>query len=361
MIGAFLAAACGLASAQIASRTWDTLVVEGGRAIAEGRYKAAESAYEAALDLAQGESGSNESVATALHLLASTYSMEGRTTEAEPLALRALAIREKSLGTKHPATARTMVVLGMIYDASARYGEAERLLRRAVAVEEGNAGSRGVELAGAYHALARVLLSQREYREAQLLVKRALAIWGKEAPADDLDRASALDTLGEILSARRRFRESEVCYRGAVELSEQKPGPAYATLLVRGLTDLALLRLRNKNYLEAERIAHRAMAIAGAESPHERLLWAGAAAVLASALTGQQHMEEADDYYEQALAVYEHSSATRSGAYASTLGAYARFLRLAKRPKEAAEIQSRLAAILAFHASTVEASGLRRQ
>jgi len=48
-------------------------------------------------------------VAQSLHNLGDLYRIEGRYSEAEPLYLRALAIREKILGKDHPDVAALLV------------------------------------------------------------------------------------------------------------------------------------------------------------------------------------------------------------------------------------------------------------
>jgi CHAT domain-containing protein len=73
-------------------------------------------------------------VALSLSNLASLYQDQSRYAEAETLAKRALAIREKVLGPDHPDVAFGLHNLATLYWVQGRYTEAEPLLDRAIAI-----------------------------------------------------------------------------------------------------------------------------------------------------------------------------------------------------------------------------------
>jgi len=54
--------------------------------------------------------------------------------EAEPLYLRALAIREQQLGSEHPDTAFSLHDLAHLYARQGKFAEAESLYQRALAI-----------------------------------------------------------------------------------------------------------------------------------------------------------------------------------------------------------------------------------
>jgi tetratricopeptide (TPR) repeat protein len=62
------------------------------------------------------------------------YRDQGKYAEAEPLHVRALAIREKALGPDDPDVADSLNNLGLIYDGQGRSAEAEPLFQRALAI-----------------------------------------------------------------------------------------------------------------------------------------------------------------------------------------------------------------------------------
>jgi tetratricopeptide (TPR) repeat protein len=69
-----------------------------------------------------------------LNNLAFLYASQGRYTEAEPLYMRSLAIKEMQLGADHPDVATNLNNLARLYESQGRYGEAEPLYLRALAL-----------------------------------------------------------------------------------------------------------------------------------------------------------------------------------------------------------------------------------
>ena len=60
--------------------------------------------------------------------------MQEKYVEAEPLARRALAIRERQLGGNHPDTANSLHNLASLYSEQGRDGEADPLFKRALVI-----------------------------------------------------------------------------------------------------------------------------------------------------------------------------------------------------------------------------------
>ena len=61
---------------------------------------------------------------------------QGRISEAVPLAQRALAIREKTLGLDHPDVVQSLDSLGSLYMKQRRYDDAVSLLERILKIKE---------------------------------------------------------------------------------------------------------------------------------------------------------------------------------------------------------------------------------
>jgi uncharacterized protein YjbI with pentapeptide repeats/DNA-binding NarL/FixJ family response regulator len=76
----------------------------------------------------------NSEEATDLNELAKLYASQGRYSEAEPLLLQALQIRQQQLGPEHPDTAMSLNNLAGLYRSQGRYSEAESLYEQALAL-----------------------------------------------------------------------------------------------------------------------------------------------------------------------------------------------------------------------------------
>ena len=102
----------------------------------------------------------------------------GRYAEAEPLAERALAIREKALEPEHPRVAASLISLARLYKAQGRYAEAEPLLNRGLAIKATN-------------------------------LKRGLAIREKALGPDHPDVATSMENYASLLRQIGRNSEAE--------------------------------------------------------------------------------------------------------------------------------------------------------
>lgn len=121
-----------------AARTaaWEAHFRAGMIAHREGRAGVAETEYEAALGEAEGFAADDPRLAVSLTTLVGVYRFNGKNALAEPLCLRALALKEKTLGADHPEVAATLKDLVEILRAQGKAREAEPHYRRALAVLE---------------------------------------------------------------------------------------------------------------------------------------------------------------------------------------------------------------------------------
>ena len=69
------------------------------------------------------------------------YYLIGKYAQAEPLYVRALAIKEKQLGSNHPDTATSLNNLASLYESISKYAEAELLFVRALEIVEKSLGN----------------------------------------------------------------------------------------------------------------------------------------------------------------------------------------------------------------------------
>jgi len=84
----------------------------------------------------------------------------GQYDEAVPLAERALAIREKALGSEHPDVAASLNNLASLYDAKGDYARAEPLYQRSLAIFEKALGTEHPEVATLLDNLQRLALER---------------------------------------------------------------------------------------------------------------------------------------------------------------------------------------------------------
>ncbi len=83
----------------------------------------------------------------------------GYLTQAEPLLLLALRIREETLGPQHPHVASSLFALAKLYITQGQYTKAEPLFQRALTIREQQLGSEHPETVATSNAYASLLMS----------------------------------------------------------------------------------------------------------------------------------------------------------------------------------------------------------
>jgi tetratricopeptide (TPR) repeat protein len=175
----------------------DVYHLQNQNARAEDFYQTALASAESATNAPAGET------VQYLQALGDFYRTDGRCDQAEPVLKRALAIRERAIGSDSNPDAELDVAvccdyLGQTYLAWNKPAQAELFYRRSLAIVEKIAGDDSLDLSPRLMGLAKALRTQKKYPEAESQYKRALEITGKgfgpNAPqvADVLDQYAAL-------------------------------------------------------------------------------------------------------------------------------------------------------------------------
>lgn len=173
---AFLLLSSGLATAQPAPDSWESLMKAGDAARKAREYKKADTIYQAGLEAARKQGPSHTNVATTLVTLASMYEEVGNHSPIEILYKLAVAVDEKGQGKEHPAVAARLSALAQYYENRARYADAEPLLKRAIGIGESSPGANKAGLAKVLDQYASVLRKLNRSDEAAKLTARAATL-----------------------------------------------------------------------------------------------------------------------------------------------------------------------------------------
>ena len=233
-----------------------------------------------------------------------TLNQSGRYSEAIPLAVRALAIREAQLGPDHPDTAVSLNNLAALYRLLSRYEEAEVLYQRALAIHETYLGPDHLATATSLNNLALLYDSTGRYGEAEVLYQRALAIHEAQLGPDHLATATSLNNLAELYRSLGRYIETEPLYQRALDIREAQLGPNHLAT-AQSLNNLAELYRSVGQYVEAEPLYQRALAITEAQLGPNHLATATSLNNLAVLYTLVGRYVEAEPLYQRALAITE--------------------------------------------------------
>jgi CHAT domain-containing protein/Tfp pilus assembly protein PilF len=250
---------------------------------------------------------------------------KGRYADALPLAERALAIREASLGAHDLAVAESLSDLGEVLTYKADLARAEPLFRRALAILEAKLGKDDPAVAELLDKLGVLCAGAGRYDEAEAVFVRALAIREAKLGADHKLTASTLGDLAAVYTYKAEYAKAEPMYLRALAASEKALGrddPAVAVVAA----NLAALYGKLGRGAEATSLLERALAIREKAYGPKHPSVASALNNLGVRATEQEDPARAVELFTRALAIREEVFGPAHPDVASTLnnlaGAY---------------------------------------
>jgi tetratricopeptide (TPR) repeat protein len=243
-------------------------------------------------------------LATSLGRLAKLYYDQGRYSDAEPLFVRALSIREHQLGANHPNTAASLNNLANLYESIGRYSDAETLFVRALSISEQRLGANHPNTAASLNNLATLYESIGRYSDAEPLFVRALSISEQRLGANHPNTAASLNNLANLYKSIGRYSDAEPLYIRALEISEHQLGANHPNTAA-SLNNLATLYESIGRYSDAEPLYVRALAIRehqlGANHPDT----ANSLNNLAGLYESTGRYSDAEPLYVRAISIWE--------------------------------------------------------
>jgi tetratricopeptide (TPR) repeat protein len=172
----------------------------------------------------RNDNNEDTQLALSLHGLAILYRSQGRYSEAEPLCLRSLEIRERQLGGDHPDIAESLNNLALLYYSQREYSKVEPLYLRSLEIREKKLGVDHPDVAESLNNLAALYRAQGKYREAEPLYLRSLKIKEQKLGADHPSVAASLKGLAELYRAQKKYSEAEPLYQRSIRILGQVHG-----------------------------------------------------------------------------------------------------------------------------------------
>jgi tetratricopeptide (TPR) repeat protein len=199
----------------------------------------------AALTALRGESDAKTLQASAA--LASVYSAQSRSAEAESLYRATLALSRAALGGRDSQTLDLMAEFAQSLSFTGKLAEAESLAREALAGCERTLGPEDRKSVMARSGLADVLSAAGKQAEAESLYRRVIeaeeSALGKRHP----DRLMSLNGLSVMLTRQGRLSEAEPLAREIVDLHEIVYGEGHPFYAVTKVNLAMLLSKRGKH------------------------------------------------------------------------------------------------------------------
>jgi tetratricopeptide (TPR) repeat protein len=249
--------------------------------------------------------------AIALFKLAEVTSSRQRWNEVEPLADEALAIFEKSFGPDHYWTSVTRGVLAEVYSETGRTEEALKLAKSTLEFSQAGSGEQSWTTAIAYAEYADALLEAHRDEDAVAAYRSGVDAFrandgGLATAFTQAKLGRALLLSGDVLAAERVVNEALAYCR-----AEAPPQHSMVGRVLIAAGELAIARQQYPAAKDAANEAIRIMAVNGEEN--STWYWI-ARTVLAAAMAGEQHFDEARADLRAAIDGLERDNGTRSRA-----------------------------------------------
>lgn len=162
--------------------------------------------------------------ATCADQLGTAYFAEGRYTEAEELARKALALYQKLLGPKNMEVAVTLSNLGYRLAKQGKNKDAIESFTKSISIQESAGGPFSPELLANLHGLAEVYVSQTDFDKTESVLRRDLAVREKSFGEKNISLVPALRNLANCLILQGKpGNESEALFARAEQLLKTVP------------------------------------------------------------------------------------------------------------------------------------------
>ncbi len=225
----------------------------------ERKYQEALPVAERALALAERTLGETHAeTITALDNLAPLLRALSRYEEAERYYKRAIAVKEQALGKDDDDTLDSVHALGVLYFTRGRYKEAEPLYLRALEGRERTLGKEHAKTLTSVASLASLWESQGRYGEAEPLLKQVLEAQERTLGQEHTATLISLNNLAQHYVDQGRYKDAEPLFLRALEIKERTLGKEHTSTLI-GLNNLAHLYSAQGRYGEAESLYKRAL------------------------------------------------------------------------------------------------------
>lgn len=256
--------------------------------------------------------------ANLLNNLALSYFNEGKYDKAEPLYLRALKIKKKKLGDKHPEFANTLNNLAFLYLYQNKYDEAEPLLLKSLEINKKVLGENHPNYANSLNSLAMLYNDQDLYSKAEPLYLKALETRKDIFGENSTEYATSINNLAILYQKKGKYSEAEKLFLKTLEISKNIFGEKnsdYALLL----NNIAFFYMGQSKYKEAEPLFLKALEIRKEILGEKHIDYANSLNSLAGLYSSQGKFDIAEPLYLNAIQIQKEILGENSYDYAASL------------------------------------------
>ena len=249
--------------------------------------------------------------------VASVYDDIGNFEKALEYSKKALAIREKVLGTEHPSTAATYNNIALVYKAMGDYANALEYNLKALAIREKVLGIEHPDTAATYNNIADIYQAMGDYDMALEYADMALAIYEKVLGTEHPDTATSYNNIAGVYQERGDYFKALDFYNKALAIREKVLGIEHRDTAAT-YNNIAVAYQAMGDYPKALDFYNKALAVSekvlGTEHPSTAATYNNIAGVYQ--VWGDY--PKALDFYKKALVIHEKMLGTKHPDTAAT-------------------------------------------
>lgn len=225
----------------------------------------------------------------------------GKYADAVPLAERALAIREKSLGRSAVPVADALANLGGVLAGAQKFDRARDAYERAAAIYEASLGPDGAKTSDAFHTLGLLHYRKGAYGKAESAFRRAVESRERTLGQTHVLSVESLSRLAAAYLATGDARKRDETFSRLLDAAEKMAGPT-----PKGLSRMFLsyncTGARRDDATERQREIVRRIDELGKRKAEEQAAGTRRASVEGGVLNGRAISKPAPKYPEEAIA-----------------------------------------------------------
>ena len=265
----------------------------------KGQLSEGEESYRKALALRKKALGlKHPDTLTCMANLGQMLRRQGKWEDAVIMHRKALMLRKKALGHEHPDTLVSLDYLSGALTTIGDYKAAEEMCQRALEILDSKFGPKHPKTFQVMGSLAHVLSSQMRYEDSEKMYRQVLAIRVEVLGRDHRDTIMNLWLLGNVLEYQGLFEEAEELYRESFPASQKQMGPDHPDTK-NCLSRLAsVLRIQGKPDAEVMTWKLLELQEKTSSNPHETML---TIYCLASRLEDRQDYSGAEEMFRKLM------------------------------------------------------------
>jgi non-specific serine/threonine protein kinase/serine/threonine-protein kinase len=191
--------------------------------------------------------------ATVRQTIGATYSDLGVYDKAQEQIERALALRQRLLGSDHPETQASTLALAQVLEQRGRYDDAVQLLSPIVDSLRRQRGPDDAATVDATANVGRLFRQQGKYAESEPLLLTALDSQQRTLGEDDPATLTTMNSLATTYFLQGKYAESEPLYRTVLDRRRRVLGAEHPSTVI-SMSNLAGLQRVRGRYDEAEQL-----------------------------------------------------------------------------------------------------------